>query len=212
MRSKSQHSDVQVLLPWLVNGSLAPTERDKVLSHLMSCGACRRERDRLQALQELVKEDMDQSDYRFSFNRVLRRIEAGERDRQSLQVEDALAKRRLAGRWIPLASVAAGFVFAVIFALNLETSDMRDGFRTLSSAQDTSGLPHEVRLTVDGGLSSHELRQLLSTRTAAILSGPDEAGTYHVVMDVPASMTDAEFLGSVSDLEGVAHAEYAGHP
>ena len=35
------HQEAQELLPWLANGSLSGTERDRVQAHVQGCAACR---------------------------------------------------------------------------------------------------------------------------------------------------------------------------
>lgn len=49
-----EHRELQELLPWYVNGTLEPVEREAVERHLKACAACRYELEELRGLQAAV--------------------------------------------------------------------------------------------------------------------------------------------------------------
>ncbi|HEX5420985.1 MAG TPA: zf-HC2 domain-containing protein, partial [Gammaproteobacteria bacterium] len=57
--SEINHNEAARLLPWLVNGTLAGTERERVERHVRDCLVCRAEVREQQALQVLVRQRAD---------------------------------------------------------------------------------------------------------------------------------------------------------
>lgn len=45
MKARTQHGEIEALLPWYANGSLEDAERRRVSDHLEQCAACREELD-----------------------------------------------------------------------------------------------------------------------------------------------------------------------
>ena len=54
VRDAMPHEQAAELLPWLVNGSLASSERDDLLEHTKNCVICRRELKGLQRLRDSI--------------------------------------------------------------------------------------------------------------------------------------------------------------
>ena len=146
MGKKAVHDEVLELLPWFVNDSLGDRERDLVMGHLRDCSECREERDQLQALEKtLTEDDLVVPDYRFSYKKVLARIEAAEKNRESTAGLEASTSRN----WIPVAGVAAGLVMAVLLVAGLQAEKSGE-FRTLTTTSPPAeGALRQVELTFE---------------------------------------------------------------
>ena len=109
-----EHDSVFELLPWYVNETLEGRELSAVLKHLADCRTCQQERDRLYATQQfIVEDDPSAHDTSLSFHRMLRRIEASEKNRESLRDFDLIAGARQ-GRWL-----ATGLAAALVLGIGL---------------------------------------------------------------------------------------------
>lgn len=211
MGKNSVHDDVLELLPWFVNESLGERERQRVLTHLRDCPECRRERDELQALAQLVGEDdgSADADYRFAFRKLIRRIEAAEANRESTRDFGRSSPWRRAVPWF---GAAASVLVAVLLVavMNGESGESENEFRTLFAPKTVQpeGIPHRVALTFEQPLAPETLRQALIETRSTIVSGPDDLGIYVVEVEVPAHLTDTEFLDSLEAIEGVRYAAF----
>ncbi len=212
MGKSSVHDDVLELLPWFVSESLGERERQRVLAHLRDCPDCRRERDELQALQQIVADDDGSvdADYRPAFRRLMERIDATEAMRASTRdFETGSGSRGFA----PYLAAAASVLVAVLVVTAISGGGDRaaeEDFRTLftPASPTAEGIPHRVTLRFDQPLSPDALRRTLIDTRSTIISGPDETGTYIVELRIPSHLTDLEFIESVRGIEGVRHAAY----
>ena len=213
--TKTSHDEYLELLPWYVNESLTDKERIRVMEHLSECTTCRAERDQLQLLQENVqKEDLEVPDYRFSFSKLMKRIDANELNKVSteelpiLSNSNSLSKRLVSdGRW-PLFATAASLVLGVFLLANSGLQE-DSSFQTLSKTIVQSGMPHRIGLSFEDTLEPAKLRQVLSELQSTLVAGPDEKGVYTVEIYVPVDLTDAEFINIIRDTEGVKYAIYS---
>lgn len=83
-------------------------------------------------------------------------------------------------------------------------------FVTLASgnADDVKGVLHRVYLSFNPSVRAEAKRSALVETRAQIVSGPDQFGTYTVNMSIPVEQTDAEFIASIRQLNGVRYADY----
>lgn len=212
MGKNSVHDDVLELLPWFVNESLGERERQRVLAHLRDCPECRRERDELQALGQIVGEDdgSADADYRFAFRKLMRRIEAAEANRESTREFGRQSRWKMVAPWF---GAAASVLVAVLLVavMNGEDRVAKDEFRTLFAPKSgqAEGIPHRVELTFEQPVAPETLRRALIEARSTIVSGPDELGAYVVEVEVPAHLTDTQFLNSLEAIEGVRYANFA---
>lgn len=210
MGRETTHIRVQELLPWFVNETLEGRERALVLRHLQACRECRRERDYLQRLQQEVAGNSEPlPDYRFSYQKLMARIEATEKDSE---YSDEGPVRIGMRRWLSLAGAAATVVFGVYFAAlmqgtgtRMESADFRG--LTLPAAED-GGPRHRIELTFEEGVEPETVRAVLIETHSRLAGGPDEKGTWVVDISVPADMTDAEFIRSMRNIDGIARAAF----
>ena len=202
------HEEILELLPWFINETLGEKERDRVMVHLRECPECRRERDQLQSVEAFVKENGQVvPDYRFSYNKLLSRIEEAERNRESTAgLDEGLRPRN----WMPFAGIAAGLAFIVAIVGAFQPSVVPEvdstGFRTLTTQTQTSGVSHRVALTFNQPIQALTMRQALIETRSNIVSGPDENGIYVVEVEIPHEMTSEEYLQAMRKIEGVQYA------
>jgi hypothetical protein len=210
MGRKAVHEEILEILPWFVNESLGEKERRRVLAHLQQCAECRSERDRLQALQQIVAEEdgSDTADYQVPFRRLMNRIAVTETNRTSM---GELQRRARIPRWAPWVGVAATLVAALLFVGVLNPG--RQGpeeYRTLSSTTEAPGVPRRIALTFEQPIKAETLRAALIETGSNIVSGPDRNGTYIVEIRVPPNTTDSRFIQSLREIKGVKYAALEG--
>ena len=182
MGKKAVHEEILEILPWFINETLGEKERDLVMVHLSECPECRKERDQLQGVEAFVK-GMGQpvADYRFSYHKLLSRIEEAERNRESTAGLDAALRPR---NWMPFAGIAASLAFVVALVGTFQPSllpqaDSTD-FRTLTTQTQTRGVSRRVALTFEQPMQAMTIREVLIETHSNIVSGPDEKGAYVV--------------------------------
>lgn len=214
VRRKGDHDEVDALLPWFINGSLAARDERLVLSHLHECAECREERDRLQEIGRFLAEDDDggQPDYRFAFGRLMHRIEAHEANLASTR--DLNPPPRFMHRTLSYAALATLLVATVVVVIALnpgagEPAVSAGGeYRTLTTTGAASGDSRRLALTFEQPAGGDVIRSALIESRSTIVSGPDEEGTWIVEVDMPASVSPESFLESLRQIEGVRHAAF----
>jgi hypothetical protein len=201
------HNEVFEVLPWLVNDSLTDRQRRRVLAHLVTCHMCRIERDRLQQFQSTIVDtayDQD-TDYRFAFRKLSDRIDSAEANRVSTAPFERSSTFTTGGVYL---AAAACLLVGVLTAGILSVPTGETGFTTLSSPVAMAGVPHSVALTFEAPIQAATLRAALIETHSSIVSGPDENGTYVVVVNVPADMTDVQFIHSLQEISGIKYAQF----
>lgn len=206
----TEHSQIQELLPWYVNETLSGKDKDLVLRHLGDCKACQEERDRLYKLQTVIQESGSvQPGYQLSYRRVLKRIEESERNKESTrEIEPTPAVRRI----VPL-GIAASLVAVLLAGAAWLGSDSGlpkgDEYQTLSSDLPGKGVSLILELGFTNPIPAATMRQALIETHSNIISGPDDQGNYLVEVRVPDTMTDAQYLAQIREIDGVEHANYS---
>ncbi|MBQ73701.1 MAG: hypothetical protein CMQ20_01610 [Gammaproteobacteria bacterium] len=213
MEKKSVHEEVFKLLPWFTNESLEEKERDLVMAHLRECLECRKERDQLQRIEAIVKEtDEVVSNYRFSYNKLLPRIEEAELARENAAGQNEEVKVR---NWLPVAGIAASLMLAVgligVYQVGLAPQPIvpqavATDFRTLTTQTQMVGETTRVALTFEQPVQAVTMRKALIETHSNIISGPDESGTYVIEVEIPPAMSGEEYLQSLRKIEGVRYA------
>lgn len=91
---------------------------------------------------------------------------------------------------------------------NLVSNNER--FVTLASGNidDSNGVLHRVYLSFNPSVQAEAKRAALIETRSQIVSGPDKLGTYTVNMSIPVEQTDAEFINSIRQINGVQYADY----
>jgi hypothetical protein len=144
-------------------------------------------------------------DYHFSFNKLMRRIDDAERNRESVAMFEV--KETPWQRWSRVSAwgLAAMLVIGVGSALLISQSES-DGselFQTLTTTSGNTGPVRRVALTFEQPIKAQALRKTLIETSSNIVSGPDESGVYIVEIPVAVSMADRAFIESIRSVEGV---------
>ncbi|WP_134684902.1 zf-HC2 domain-containing protein [Brevibacillus migulae] len=83
--------EIQMSLPWLINGSLKATERVSVYAHLSRCAVCREEVSFLVSLQEAIAPKAEEQpavtgmDTQLLFQAILEKIDQDQEEREPIQ-------------------------------------------------------------------------------------------------------------------------------
>lgn len=179
----SPHSAAEALMPWLLNGTLAPAERRQLEEHLESCAQCR---DELAGQRELmtlyaaspvpIAEDGGAS----ALARLLARL-------PSVTATDAAAPRRGAGvmsRWWHIGvAVQMGVIVALGWTVWLlqpaaAPSDGAPAAYSGLAAREAPRSAGDAVVIIDPGASEADLRRALQRAGARIIDGPTAAGAY----------------------------------
>jgi len=169
------HDEAIELLPWLVNDSLEPDEREVVQGHATSCVICRRELDELRALHEAIDSTA-----------AVMETPAPDMRRINARIDEQLERESQPSGMTPLLQSLFGSPWRVAFAaqsvallavtvLWLLPGNTPPEYQTLTS---TAALPegHYVRVVFDPTLDEATVNALLETTGLAVAAGPSERG------------------------------------
>lgn len=204
------HTEAFELLPWLVNGSLTPDERERVTQHVQRCPHCAREAAQLRQMQAAMQSEPADLAASQAFNRLRDRIEHDSSDAPWWQ-RARQAWRETQRGWRGALALQAGLLACVLAVLVFkpgapDTSSQAPSYRTLSAPTPSpapgTGSAH-VTVIFDGNLTEREVRALLLSVHASIASGPTPDGAYVLALD-PAQQSQA-----LAQLRGTAHVVFA---
>ncbi|MEX2489586.1 MAG: zf-HC2 domain-containing protein [Pseudomonadales bacterium] len=194
------------ILPWFVNNSLEGRQKARVVRHLQQCQECRQERDRLQHQQyEIAGHAEDLPDYRFSYGKLIARIEAAEENREHTETIPPAMSRRT---WISVAGAAAVLILGVYIVGSMpqltEPVEPADFLTLTLPVEDHAGSKHRVALTFGDGVSARVVREALIEARSRLVDGPDETGAYILDVMVPENVSEDTFIESLQKIDGIA--------
>jgi hypothetical protein len=171
------HKVADVLLPWLVNGTLEGDERAFVEQHVASCPRCQREVEWLRDFRAACAsgEADDQSGALRSLKRKLdTRPAAGGAGWLTSWREGGVA------RW----AIAAGFAACALVgaALYAAVGDPSI-YRTLGAASPAATRTGALVVVFDPATPEGDLRRILRDVDARLVDGPTQSNAY--ILDVP---------------------------
>jgi anti-sigma factor RsiW len=175
------HSQAKQLLPWYVNGTLKPEDRDSVEAHLLECANCRQDLETEQALARRLKAVADTSPHVWAAPSAQVQQSRPVKDRSAV---GSIFRRRIPVGWA-LAAQAASFAI-LIPALALLLARPQPLYRTLGSATGTSS--GDAIAIFKPTTSTQSLSTLLAQNAARIVDGPTSAGAY--VLAIPADQRE----------------------
>lgn len=175
-----QHTAVEQLLPWYVNGTLTPREHAQVRRHLEVCEACRGGVDLLSRMQSAVRHPETSP------------IVPAPRPERLLEAIDGRASR---GRRLRLAGAVAGVAMLAVgtFVAGLVVSG-RDGappapaaYRTLTSDSSPAAMDYVLDLRFESGLEAADRDRVLDSLAAKQVDPGAPNGWYRVTVSLPAA-------------------------
>jgi anti-sigma factor RsiW len=174
------HQQAWELLPWLVNETLEPDEREGVESHLAACGECRGEAERCRALEALVRSaEVAPSPHPAQLAQLMRRIDEAERKSKRPRLVRLLGVQRV-NVWWALAAQAA--VLVVLLGVVFWPSPP-SRFRTLSDPAPpaaAAAAQRQVRVVFAPTATEAELRRVLLEVRGEVVGGPSPLGAYTI--------------------------------
>jgi hypothetical protein len=182
------HAEAWVLIPWLVNGTLADDEAARVRSHCARCEACRREvAEQTRLAAAVAAQDLADDVLEDAWAAMRVRLEGPDRvgAGQRRQGPDRSRRFRPRAWWAVPVAVAAALVLLVA-----TPSPPPAPFVTVTDPRPR--LAHDVlRVQVLPGVGEAALRPLLEAHRLTVIDGPDPSGVYTLSIADPDSLAGA---------------------
>jgi Putative zinc-finger len=184
------HDEAWLMLPWLASGRLPSTERDKVETHIRTCGACREEL----AFQRLLCNALGEPDRVTyapgpSFRKLMDRIDSGDAQprKRAGSMLAADRSRRAAGSALQHSSLwrppglawAASFVLMMGLAGVIATAHRTTQVYTTRS--DPAAPSSVLHIAFHPTITIGEVQEVLRSSGAHLVEGPDSVGIYGVL-------------------------------
>jgi anti-sigma factor RsiW len=188
------------LLPWYINGGLAPSDAERVASHLERCEICRADAEHQRTVRALLK-----SDARIEYapqpglSRTLERIDALEHEAARTW---SLPGVRRPHRWLVAAVIIQAMGLGVLgsFVYHGRAVQTAARYSTLS-APLAAPSALELRAVFAPSMSIGELKGLLAAQHLSIVRGPTEAGAYTLAVTT-AGISREQLDGVIAALRG----------
>jgi anti-sigma factor RsiW len=173
----SPHDEVQELLPWLVNGTLAADEVARVEAHLAGCAECRAELDAERRLSMEVASLPIDADA--AWEAMERRITA----EPSIRVHPSrsLWRKRVPLGWAVASPFAAAAAVALVLVNVGTTRPLDQQYRALGAAE----MAQTANLVVqfEPKAQVRDMQAVLSGVNARLVDGPTDTGAYLLRVD-----------------------------
>ena len=183
----SEHTAVDALLPWYVNGTLRGEELDRVEQHVAACPACRREVDWLRdvfaacaAMAPLPEAPP---------SRAVAGAVSGQQVRSQAWRTRAADGWRSTPPWLRglMAAQLAGLaILGTLVALDAGNQPL---YRTLGSAAQPAPAGDPIAVIFDPTITEADLRRVVTRIGARVVDGPTT--THAFVLEVPAEQSQA---------------------
>lgn len=171
------HEEVQQLLPWFVNGTLAPDEVARVEAHLADCAECRGE---LIAERQLAAAVQSISlDSEGDWERLERRLTAEAPAR--IRPFTAVWRKRVPLGWAVASPFVAAAALALVFVNVTPRQPAEAQYRALSSSAATPTANLVVQFQPATRVS--DLQRVLESVDARMVDGPTGTGAYLLRVD-----------------------------
>jgi anti-sigma factor RsiW len=174
---RSPHDEVQELLPWFVNGTLAPDEFERVEAHVLECPECRAELDEERRLAEQIASlplDTDSG-----WEAMERRMVAETPVR--VRAAPSIWRKRVPLTWAIASPFAAAAAVALVFLNVTPTQPVNQEYRALGAAQMAQSANLVVQFEPRARV--RDMQAALATADARLVDGPTETGAYMLRVD-----------------------------
>lgn len=173
----SPHDEVQELLPWLVNGTLAHDEIDRIEKHLAECAECRAELEAERQLAAAIESSPVDSEA--AWERMERRLEAAARPRPGPIA--SLWRRRVPVGWAIASPVAAAAALALVIIDVSARPAAEPQYRALGAPETAQSANLIVQFQPQTRVS--DMANALQGVDARLVDGPTETGAYMLHVD-----------------------------
>lgn len=187
--SRCARPDLRELVPWLVNGSLEPTERSEIERHLEACDECAAEVERYEELALGLRDEAVEppTPHPAQLEALFARLDRGDRGTEATSRPRWPSRLRILGRATPTPVrwlVAAQLASVLLLLLAADASGPSPGrFKTLSEPA-TAGVvgAGAARVVFAPETTEAEIRGLLLEARAEIVAGPSPHGVYTLAL------------------------------
>jgi hypothetical protein len=183
----SVHTRAELLIPWLVNGSLPAGAERELREHLATCPACRDDyEEQLRVREAMRAEGPLVFAAESSYQKLLARLQNPQAGREPLAAAGELAPPEAlyaVRRTPPVVRWLAAAVILQAFAIGLgawmwHSSNASARYVTLTSASPSYDSGPRVRVLFKTDLSVGALQTLLEGAGAHIIDGPADGNVY----------------------------------
>ncbi len=207
------------LLPWYVAGRLAPSDFERVSTHLEHCAICRADVAHERAVRELMKADTPvEFAPQTGLAKTLLRIDELSHDASNAvaPIRGPGAARRRAGalQWLTAAvilqTIALGWL-GVSMRHRPASSAVDARYVTLSSDRLPIAPGPHIRVLFAPTMTLSELKSLMAANALTIIRGPSDVGAY-TLAPLDQHLTSALLAPTITTLRGdarVLFVEYA---
>lgn len=209
MNSAFSHQEYSELLPFLVNGTLAGAERDRLDAHLAACLVCRAELAAEQRLAQAFRgSDSERHLADDGFERIMARVRGSAPPPPSSSSSSSPWRRwgrggmRHATRRLAMIAMLAGVVFG-IGHMQGNVGLVEQTFHTLSQDRGQVVGADVLYVAFDGEASMATIQEALAAVHGDVVSGPNHDNVFTV--RVPASQV-ASALDTLKARSGVRFA------
>lgn len=173
------HKVADVLLPWLVNGTLEGDELAFVSQHVEGCTRCQREVAWLREFHAACVAGEAQPGASSAFRKLRRQLEDPSPGRPALR--SRWNRLGYGSQWLIAAQLAAIVVLGSLWLTGVEGPAQ---FRTLGATTASAPMTGDLVVVFDPATSESELRRILRGAGARVVDGPTDSNAY--VLGVPA--------------------------
>jgi hypothetical protein len=200
----SDHDEVQRLLPWLVNGTLAPEEIESVEGHVAECAECRSE---LQIERQLASEIASMPvDIEGSWASIEQRLDA---ERPIIVRPDVWWRRKVPAAWAVAGPLAAAAAMALLFINVTPPQPVNPQYHALGAAPVVGSA--NVVVLFESDSREKDIRAVLDAADARLVDGPTETGAYLLSVDgnkreqALKTLRDSNAIALAQPIDGPAH-------
>lgn len=187
LKRSALHARADLLIPWLVNGSLAADTEPALREHIASCPRCRQDYEEQQRVRDVMRADgplvfAAES----SYQKLLARIQSPKADPEprvaaepgSSAVLHPLRRTPPVVRWLAMAAVLQALAIGLGAWLWHSSHAEAAHYVTLTSASPSYDSGPRVRVLFSTQLSVGALQTILQGAGAHIIDGPANGGVY----------------------------------
>jgi len=174
------HKVADVLLPWLVNGTLEGDELAFVEGHVAACPRCQREVEWLREFHAACAAGESSAGTSAAFGSLRRKLDARAHDRSMAGRAPAW---RIGGAWTRWVAAAGLAVVALVGGVLIDGAGQPSLYRTLGAGNAPSVTTGALVVIFDPATPEGDLRRILRDVDARLVDGPTQSNAY--VLDVP---------------------------